>query len=280
MPNLEKSIRRNNNQSDVVAKVSAAKFLNRAENFLLKLRSAQASVLHQKAFQALFAEFFVSAIGRFGHAVGEQNQPVARFQARLALIVNSAAKNADHRPALVEPEKRSVTPRQERRIVAGVGMTRFSRMMDRGLKSIAAEAIEAALADAGLGKDDIQAAWMSNAAAGVLAKTLDQANGKILDNNKSPARKVGELDNRGSHFYLALYWAQALAAQDEDAALKAKFAPLAETLACSDTECRLILSDEVTKLDSFVHRHGEDSGSELRQSRMTKPGEPNRGGGS
>jgi len=53
-------------------------------------------------------------------------------------------------------------------IVAGVGMTRFSRMMDRGLKSIAAEAIEAALADAGLGKDDIQAAWMSNAAAGVL----------------------------------------------------------------------------------------------------------------
>ncbi|HEX8779286.1 MAG TPA: NADP-dependent isocitrate dehydrogenase, partial [Rhodanobacter sp.] len=65
----------------------------------------------------------------------------------------------------------------------------------------------------------------------VLAKTLDQANGKILDNNKSPARKVGELDNRGSHFYLALYWAQALAAQDEDAELKAKFAPLARALA-------------------------------------------------
>jgi len=65
----------------------------------------------------------------------------------------------------------------------------------------------------------------------VLAKTLDQANGRILDNNKSPARKVGELDNRGSHFYLALYWAQALAAQDEDAALKAKFAPLAKALA-------------------------------------------------
>ncbi|MDE2351199.1 MAG: thiolase family protein, partial [Alphaproteobacteria bacterium] len=53
--------------------------------------------------------------------------------------------------------------------VAGVGMTRFARMMDRGLKSIAAEAIEAALADAGVGKDDIQAAWMSNAAAGVLS---------------------------------------------------------------------------------------------------------------
>ena len=67
--------------------------------------------------------------------------------------------------------------------------------------------------------------------AAVLAKALDQANGQILDNNKSPARKVGELDNRGSHFYLALYWAQALAAQDEDAELKATFAPLAKRLA-------------------------------------------------
>ncbi|MEO7073303.1 MAG: NADP-dependent isocitrate dehydrogenase [Rhodanobacter sp.] len=64
----------------------------------------------------------------------------------------------------------------------------------------------------------------------VLAKTLDQANGKFLDTNKSPSRKTGELDNRGSHFYLALYWAQALAAQDLDAALKARFAPLAAAL--------------------------------------------------
>ncbi len=70
-----------------------------------------------------------------------------------------------------------------------------------------------------------------NAAAKVLAKALDAANGQILDNNKSPARKVGEIDNRGSHFYLALYWAQALAGQDEDASLKAKFAPLAKLLA-------------------------------------------------
>ena len=70
-----------------------------------------------------------------------------------------------------------------------------------------------------------------NAAAKVLAKALDVANGQILDNNKSPARKIGEIDNRGSHFYLALYWAQALAAQDEDAGLKAKFAPLAKALA-------------------------------------------------
>ncbi len=69
-----------------------------------------------------------------------------------------------------------------------------------------------------------------NARIEVLAKTLDQANSRFLDTNKSPSRKVGELDNRGSHFYLALYWAQALAAQDENAALKAKFTAVAEAL--------------------------------------------------
>ena len=70
----------------------------------------------------------------------------------------------------------------------------------------------------------------------VLAKTLDKANGKFLDNNKSPARKVGELDNRGSHFYLAMYWAQAMAEQNDDAALKAKFAPLAKALTENETK--------------------------------------------
>jgi len=69
-----------------------------------------------------------------------------------------------------------------------------------------------------------------NEKANILAVALDQANARILDNNKSPARKVGEIDNRGSHFYLALYWAQALAAQTEDKEIQAKFAPLAETL--------------------------------------------------
>ena len=69
-----------------------------------------------------------------------------------------------------------------------------------------------------------------NAKAQVLADALDEANGKILDNNRSPARKVGEIDNRGSHFYLAMYWAQALAAQTKDKELQAKFAPLAKTL--------------------------------------------------
>ena len=70
-----------------------------------------------------------------------------------------------------------------------------------------------------------------NARAKLLAKTLDQATGKLLDNDKSPSRRTGELDNRGSHFYLAWYWAEALAAQDEDAELKAQFTPLAKALA-------------------------------------------------
>lgn len=69
-----------------------------------------------------------------------------------------------------------------------------------------------------------------NAKAQVLAETLDTAIGKFLQFNRNPARKVGELDNRGSHFYLALYWAQALAAQTKDAELQARFKPLAETL--------------------------------------------------
>ncbi len=69
-----------------------------------------------------------------------------------------------------------------------------------------------------------------NAKAQVLAEALDTAIGKILEFNRSPARKVGEIDNRGSHFYLALYWARALAAQTKDAELQARFKPLAETL--------------------------------------------------
>jgi isocitrate dehydrogenase len=69
-----------------------------------------------------------------------------------------------------------------------------------------------------------------NAKAAVLAKTLDEATAKLLDTGKSPSRKTGELDNRGSHFYLALYWAQALAEQTEDEALQAHFQPLAASL--------------------------------------------------
>lgn len=73
-----------------------------------------------------------------------------------------------------------------------------------------------------------------NEKANVLAKTLDHAIEQVLNNNKSPSRKVGELDTRGSHFYLALYWAQALAAQDDDAELKQHFIPIAEQLASNE----------------------------------------------
>jgi isocitrate dehydrogenase len=70
----------------------------------------------------------------------------------------------------------------------------------------------------------------------VLAETLDEANGKILEYNRSPARKVGELDNRGSHFYLALYWAQALAGRDNSSSLAARFKPLADKLAANEAK--------------------------------------------
>ena len=78
----------------------------------------------------------------------------------------------------------------------------------------------------------------ANAKASLLGKTLDKATGKLLDNDKSPSRKTGELDNRGSHFYLALYWAQELAAQSEDLELQAHFKPLAKTL--SDNEATIV----------------------------------------
>ncbi|MDE2160244.1 MAG: NADP-dependent isocitrate dehydrogenase [Burkholderiales bacterium] len=79
---------------------------------------------------------------------------------------------------------------------------------------------------------------LHNKKAMILAKTLDEATGKLLDNNKGPSPKTGQLDNRGSHYYLSLYWAQALAAQGEDAELKAYFAPLAKSLA--DNEKKIV----------------------------------------
>jgi isocitrate dehydrogenase len=75
-----------------------------------------------------------------------------------------------------------------------------------------------------------------NASAGLLGRCLDGAVGKLLLGGKSPSRKVGELDNRGSHFYLALYWAQELAAQSDDAALAARFGPVAEAFASGEAE--------------------------------------------
>ncbi|MCM2264127.1 MAG: NADP-dependent isocitrate dehydrogenase [Desulfuromonadales bacterium] len=80
-------------------------------------------------------------------------------------------------------------------------------------------------------------ATFDNAKAKLLGETMDQALAKFLDNNKSPARKVGQIDNRGSHFYFALYWAEALAAQNQDKELQAKFAKVAKQLA--DNEAKI-----------------------------------------
>ncbi|MGL9769358.1 MAG: NADP-dependent isocitrate dehydrogenase [Sodalis sp. (in: enterobacteria)] len=88
----------------------------------------------------------------------------------------------------------------------------------------------------------------SNSKAKLLAKTLDQATGKFLDANKSPSRKTGELDNRGAHFYLALFWAQALAEQNIDLALQQHFSTLARTLA--DNSKKIIA--ELNKVQGHV----------------------------
>ena len=77
-----------------------------------------------------------------------------------------------------------------------------------------------------------------NARATILARTLDAATGRLLENNKNPSPKTGQLDNRGSQFYLAMYWAQELAAQTEDPALAARFGPLARQL--GDNELTIV----------------------------------------
>ena len=88
------------------------------------------------------------------------------------------------------------------------------------------------------------AVTFDNPKAQVLADTLDAATGEFLNNNQSPSRKVGEIDNRGSHFYLAMYWAQALATQDKDAELKARFEPLAKALADNEG----VIVDELNRV--------------------------------
>ena len=83
----------------------------------------------------------------------------------------------------------------------------------------------------------------NNERALILGKTLDQATGNFLENNKSPSRKVNELDNRGSHYYLALYWANALAAQDNNTDMQSKFKDLAKALAENEDVIIKELSD-------------------------------------
>jgi isocitrate dehydrogenase len=82
-----------------------------------------------------------------------------------------------------------------------------------------------------------------NKKAKVLADTLDRATGTFLINDKSPARKIGDIDNRGSHFFLAMYWAQELAAQDVDAELKAEFTPIAKAMTENETKIVAELAD-------------------------------------
>ncbi|WP_018916645.1 NADP-dependent isocitrate dehydrogenase [Vreelandella zhanjiangensis] len=109
-----------------------------------------------------------------------------------------------------------------------------------------------------------------NARATVLAKTLDEANGKFLDSNKSPSRKVGELDNRGSHFYLALYWAEALAAQNDDAELKSLFAQLADKLkANEDTIVKELngVQGQAVDIQGYFRPNGELASQAMRPSK-------------
>jgi isocitrate dehydrogenase len=100
----------------------------------------------------------------------------------------------------------------------------------------------------------------NNQAAKILADSLDQANAKFLESNKSPARKVGEIDNRGSHFYLALYWAQALAQQTQDKNLAARFVKIAKEMV--DNEAKIsteLLGAQGKPVDVGGYYHPDDA---------------------
>ncbi len=112
------------------------------------------------------------------------------------------------------------------------------------------------------------AAKTDNAKIAVLAACLNDANTQFLKNNKSPSRKVGELDNRGSHFYLTMYWAQALAAQSDDAELQAKFAPLAKAL--TDNE-QVIVNELNTAQGSPVDLGGYYQPDEAKLEQAMRP---------
>ncbi len=108
-----------------------------------------------------------------------------------------------------------------------------------------------------------------NAKAKVLADTLDEATGKFLTNNKSPARKVGGIDNRGSHFYLALYWAQALAAQDKDPELKSMFTLIAEKLTANEEKIAgelLAVQGKPVDIGGYYHPDDAKASAAMRPS--------------
>lgn len=108
-----------------------------------------------------------------------------------------------------------------------------------------------------------------NDKAKILAKTLDLATGKLLDEDKSPSRRTGELDNRGSQFYLSMYWAQALAAQSDDKELQARFAPLAKSLA--DSEQKILaelkaVQGKAADIGGYYHPDAAKCGAVMRPS--------------
>lgn len=109
----------------------------------------------------------------------------------------------------------------------------------------------------------------NNQTAQILADTLDQANAKFLESNKSPARKVGEIDNRGSHFYLALYWAQALAQQTQDKKLAERFAKIAKDLADNETKISaelLAAQGKPVDIGGYYHPNDEKASKAMRPS--------------
>lgn len=110
----------------------------------------------------------------------------------------------------------------------------------------------------------------NNAKAKVLASALNTANGEFLKKDRSPSRKVNELDNRGSHFYLAKYWAQALASQDQDTELKAEFAPIAEALASFETS---ILAELIAAQGAPVDMGGYFKPDEAKLEKAMRPSE-------
>ncbi|OGR33853.1 MAG: isocitrate dehydrogenase (NADP(+)) [Desulfuromonadales bacterium GWD2_61_12] len=113
------------------------------------------------------------------------------------------------------------------------------------------------------------AAAFKNDKAQVLAETLDQAIAKFLDNNKSPARKVGEIDNRGSHFYLALYWAQALAGQTKDKELQARFAKVAKDLGDNEVKINqelLAAQGKPVDMGGYYHPNFDKTSKAMRPS--------------
>ncbi|MEL6537724.1 MAG: NADP-dependent isocitrate dehydrogenase [Bacteroidota bacterium] len=109
----------------------------------------------------------------------------------------------------------------------------------------------------------------SNSKAQVLADTLDEATGKVLDHGKSPLRKVNQLDNRGSHFYLAMYWAQALAGQDKDGDLKAAFAGIAQELTANEekiVEELNAVQGQPTDVGGYFHPNDDLASKAMRPS--------------